>query len=149
MVTRILREAGGQVIHRAFPHGGSKAGRPDSAVWPDLRTESIDAAVVTSRDLRSTVRSQLACCHVDTEERALANIRRAYRDIFAQLTVPFWPVTYESLWRPEAVADLCGWLGLDFTRVQTSVQDANAKWYGGPEFTDRSGLSPRLDALLP
>lgn len=152
MLTRMLREAGGSVVHRPMPYGGKRKAKdangrsvriPGTAVWPELVDDEPDVVVVVERDLRSTIRSQVEVGHVADEDEALAAIRRAYLDIATQLAalkVPFWPVAYGAMSRPEARADLCGWLGLDAGKITTVWCNANAKYYGGPAWSDRRSL---------
>lgn len=156
MLCRMLTEAGAVVLHKPMPMSThwrpGMPGTPETwdGAWTDLGALEWDAAVVIVRDPVCTVKAQVAAGHVTDERRATDRTRRALVAIFDQLgaTVrPWWLVTYEGLARPEAVAGLCGLLGLDGTPV-TRWEDANAKWYGGPEWSDHTPLweRPRASA---
>lgn len=84
---------------RSLPHSGH---------WPDLRKLITDLQArgyavtlcVTMRDWFVASASQVAVGHVQSEEAALANLRRAYveaTDAAAATLVPYLLVSYESL----------------------------------------------------
>lgn len=87
---------------RSLPHAG---------VWPDLPriADQFRAAsysvhlLVPMRDQRIVALSQVAAGHVATVQAAHYGIRIAYRTAFAS-GIPYTPVLYSSLSRPEYVA---------------------------------------------
>lgn len=128
------------VWRRSVPHAGE---------WPNvaglvsgLRDCGYSVtALVMSRDWHATACSQLAAPHAETVAEALANIQRAYRDIFAGLDgVPYEVVNYEALvlhGRP-VLRYLMRRLGLD-EPCGVTVYDGNAKWY--PEEAEMKGAT--------
>jgi hypothetical protein len=71
--------------------------------------------------------------HVDTREKALEHLQRAYKHIFAGLTekgVPYIITSYEILtqYPTEALWWLGKQLGLEISPVE--IYDGNAKYYG-------------------
>ncbi len=149
MLCRMITEAGGVILHRPMPMSThwrpGMAGDPTSwdGVWTDFAMLPWNQAVVIHRDFSCTVKAQVAAGHVPDLEKAIDRTRRAITNIYTQLNGdarPWWTVTYESLARPEAVKDLCSRLGLDYARVRTVWQDANAKHYGGEAWEDHDPL---------
>jgi hypothetical protein len=133
------------LIRRSLPWGHPGAGQ--SRTWPKvadlLSLLAVDDphAVVTTRDWFATARSQVDRGLVSDEQTAIANIRRAYGEIFAtlrELGVPFSIATYEAMVSQRAYPGLLlGLLRLPPARVE--VYDGNRKWYepetagtGGP-----------------
>lgn len=149
MLCRMLTEAGAEILHKPMPMSTHwRPGMPGNptewdGLWPDFAGWDWDAAVVITRDIYCATRAQVRAGHVPTFDKALDRTRRALVEIYRQLgdlDRPFWPVTYESLARPEALASLCAILGLDASQILTRWQDANAKHYGGPEWSDHRPL---------
>lgn len=152
MLCRMLTEAGATVLHKPMPMSThwrpGMPGTPDTwdGVWTDFATLEWDAAVVIHRDIACTIRAQVAAGRVRDEQHAIDRTRRAVANIYTRLgnlDRPWWTVTYESLARPEAVADLCARLDLDATKVRTTWRDANAKHYGGEAWEDHAPLWER------
>jgi hypothetical protein len=121
------------VWRRSVPHGGRW---PDLVTWIQwVRTRGYAVqAVVTTRDWRCMVESQVQTGHVRTPGQATNNIERAYDCIFGALGLalaPFVTLSYESLvQRPERVQR---WLAetLRLPRVpQVPVCDGNEKYWG-------------------
>lgn len=151
---RVIEEAGGESIHSVIPKSvpWMTDTHPDG-VWlpldwyePNVRA---DAAVVLFRDLMPTVRSQ-AELHVPDEDAAFGRIRAAYAWIFKELDrlqLPWLPVTYEALARPDALVYLLEALGLP-GGATTRWQDGNAKHYGETAFV-RPPENPPLVPKLP
>lgn len=145
MLCRMLAEAGAQVLHKPMPMSTHAERYPDG-LWPTFTDWEWDAAVVIHRDLRCTLNGQLAQGHTRDLDHATTRTRKAIVSIYTQFGAsdrPWWPVTYESLARPEAVTDLCDRLGLDASQVRTRWEDANAKHYGGPAWSDHTPLWKR------
>jgi hypothetical protein len=128
----VLADAPLLVWRRSVPHDGH---------WPDIAS-MIDklraagyavAAVIMSRDWHALAISQEQRGHTPDVGAALANIRYAYRHIFAHLPgdVPFELVNYEALVaRPAAtVGYLFQRLGLPPLPL-VDVYDGNARYYG-------------------
>jgi len=149
MVARMLAEAGGTVLHKPMPMSTrypdltdpSKLAHPDG-LWHDFTSFEWDQAVVIIRHPAWTVAAQADIGHTRSIDHAIERTRQALVNIFAQLGPsgrPWWCVSYEGLEKREAVAALCDLLGLDGT-VVTGYRDANAKWYGGAHWSDRSPL---------
>jgi hypothetical protein len=91
-------------------------------------------AVVTTRDWRCMVESQVAAGHVGTAGQAEEQIQRAYQNIFAAMTLtltPFVTLSYESLvQRPPQVQ---GWLAERLNlplEPSVYVVDGNGKYWG-------------------
>ena len=132
MMSRMLGQAGGIVRHWPLPQG-------NVARWPPLPSEG--DVVIMVRDRRSTICAQIAAGHVVDQEQAEKNVRRAYRTIFEQLPGRNWfIVSYESLARESALTDLCKALGLLGVPIDR-WQDANAKYYGGEEWSDHRNVN--------
>jgi hypothetical protein len=134
MMCRMVAEAGGEPIHAVLPKSRDKTRFPDGEWHLLVRDSKPDAAVVMFRDLMPTITSQTER-HVESEEKAWQNLRQAYVTIMEQLpaAIPWFPVTFESLARPEAVTYLMKQLGLPCL-PEEQWQDANAKYYGGDYF---------------
>jgi hypothetical protein len=113
---------------RSLPHAFEWV---DVQKWVgELADIGYDAEVLfTSRDWYATIRSQLAVGHVEREEQALDNLRRAYA-VLAQVPVPFRVVSYEALRDSRAVTALLKALGLS-ERSSVTVRDENEKWLSG------------------
>lgn len=155
MLCRILTEAGAAVLHKPMPMSthwqpGMPGGREAwDGAWTDLVALEWDVAAIITRDPWCTIEAQVGAGHVRDEAQAVRRTRQSLIEIYRQLATtsrPWWPITYESLSRPEAVTELCLRLGLDGGRVETRWQDANSKYYGGDEWSDRRPLHthPRL-----
>lgn len=144
-VAYVLKTCGAEVTHRSYPHGGGP--RPDVFWWPaDQYIADSDAIVFVSRDLYATCQSQIQVGHVDTVEKALANIRTAHFRIADQAfrySKPIYYVTLESLQNPGAVEGLCLLLGLEYNYMHEPVADPNAKYYGGSYFSDHRPVEDR------
>lgn len=142
MLCRMLIESGANVLHKPMPMTHAIYPQDVDGVWTSFSELEWDAAVIIHRDLYCTLNGQVAAGHVKDIDHAIRRTREALSSIYAQLAVsgrPFWPVTYESLARPEAVNSLC--LLLDLPGVPTTKwEDANAKYYGGPVFQDHRRL---------
>lgn len=137
-MTRVLTEAGGEVLHRPMPMTMRFA---KEGIWPYFRPHGCPMFVVMFRDVYSTVRAQITAGRVKTEEEGIERIHEAYHAIFQQIENLLWtPVTYESLGTDGVVERICERLGLDSSRVMSQWKDANAKYYGGEHFSDNSPL---------
>lgn len=123
LMSRLLRQAGAKTMHAVMPFA-----TPSTVVWHTRLQRNADGAVVMFRDLRSTIQSQVRVGHAPTEQQALEHVRRAYVEIFEQLACPWFPVTFESLERPEAIMDVCKALGLPGVPDE-EWRDENAKYY--------------------
>lgn len=148
MLCRMLTEAGATVLHHPMPMSTHAHRYPDG-LWTDFATLEWDAAVVITRDPIPTIGGQVAQGHARDIAHATERTRKALVNIYGQLGLtdrPWWPVTYEGLARREAVLGLCGLLGLDGEPI-TEWRDANAKWYGGPAWSDHTRLWERPRAL--
>jgi hypothetical protein len=118
------------LLRRSFPHG---------PYWVSLRqlVELLGAddvqVVITTRDWFAMVDSQVGRRLAADHDTAVANIRRAYRDIFAgvaELGLPYVVSSYEALIaQPRYAERLLSTLGLPSASVE--CYEANAKWYGG------------------
>jgi SAM-dependent methyltransferase len=93
--------------------------------------------IVTMRDWRSLIRSQVAANHVAEFDEAMENVRLAYQIIFRHLNdlnIPCFIMSYESLvQRPlEVQQDLAARLGLPCAADgawAVNVYDGNGKYY--------------------
>lgn len=132
------------VWRRSVPHGGR---------WPDLVTWIQGVrdrgyavqAVVTTRDWRCMVESQVLAGHVRTPGQAKGNIERAYDSIFGALGLalaPFVTLSYESLvQRPERVQV---WLAETLrlpTVPRVTVYDGNAPYWARVSTRDAGDLT--------
>lgn len=84
-LTRLVQSLGVDAVHRSIPHDG------DWLAW-----RNGDPHVFIARDWRTTAQSQVEHGHSRDERRALAKIRRAYRDFFRDAS-NFYVVTYQGL----------------------------------------------------
>ncbi len=92
-------------------------------------------------------KSQVEAGHTLTVEIAKENIAEAYLRIFEQIRrhkLNFMMVSLESLFRPGAIEQLVISLGLDYSSVIETVQDSNAKYYGGEIFSDQRTVEQRM-----
>jgi hypothetical protein len=140
MLVRMLTEAGATVLHHPMPMSTHTS---EDGVWTVFSRLEWDAAVVITRDFHCTIKAQVEAGHVRDEAHAIERTRAALTNIYVQLGIcnkPWFPVTYESLARPGAVHALCRLLGLDDLKVRTVWHDANAKHYGGAEWSEHRPL---------
>jgi hypothetical protein len=117
------------LVRRSFPHGPH---------WFTVRqlvallgAEDVQV-VITTRDWFTMIDSQVGRGLAADRDTAFANIRRAYRDIFAgvaELGLLYVLSSYEALTaQPRYAERLLQTLGLPLAAVE--VYEANAKWYG-------------------
>ncbi|HEV7898719.1 MAG TPA: hypothetical protein VGP31_12835 [Planosporangium sp.] len=117
------------LVRRSFPHGADWLTVTQLVAL--LGAEDVQV-VVTTRDWFTMVDSQVARGLATDRETALANVRRAYRDIFTgicELGLPYLLSSYEALTsQPRYAERLLRTLGLPPASVE--CYEANAKWYG-------------------
>lgn len=118
------------VVIRSYPHGDEW---PDIvAIYTELRAKGYQVMVLVAiRDWHCTLQSQIHSQH-HPKELALANIRRAYGEIFTGLaTINCWHtvISYEALVStPQAQTVLLHRLGLEGEPIET--YNGNDKHYG-------------------
>jgi len=119
------------VWRRSYPHFHS---------WPNskarinrLKDAGYDVSLaVMTRDWHCMSSSQVRSGHVSDRATAMANIRRAYVEIFEALrstTAPFVVVSYESLvrYREAALKRVLAEFGLKPAAIE--IRDANRKYF--------------------
>lgn len=148
MMSRMLREAGADILHRPMPMTTQNPAFSKGGNWSVFNDLNWNVAVVMHRDLFCTLRSQREHNHITNEQDAFERIRKSITNIYQQLSAsgkPWYPMTYESCVRRQCVMLLCERLGLEGS-VKTVWADANAKHYGGRFWTDRVPLWKRPTA---
>ncbi|GAA1820971.1 hypothetical protein HC028_11685 [Planosporangium flavigriseum] len=128
-----------RLLRRSFPHGFEWFTVRDLVALLDaegVKAEGVKAedvqVVITTRDWFTMVDSQLNRRLAADRETAFANLRRAYREIFAgvfELGLPYLVSSYEALTaQPRYAERLLDAIGLPPAAVE--CYEANAKWYG-------------------
>lgn len=136
--------------------------RPSAAELAELdRRGYIVTALVTTRDLHCTTRSQVARGHCVTETEAWHGIGAAYREIFRALPdnvdIVVAPFEAFTLHREAAANALLARLGLPKlmpgrvaidNHLEPGIRDENAKWYGRARPGDPAFLDRLDDSLI-
>jgi hypothetical protein len=117
------------LIRRSLPHGHLWCTVSELATL--LGVEDV-RVVVTTRDWFTMIDSQVARGLATDPETAVANIRRAYHDIFTgirELDAPYLVSSYEALTSQPRYAERL-LRSLDLPPASVECYEANAKWYG-------------------
>ncbi|HVV35376.1 MAG TPA: hypothetical protein VHC63_02150 [Acidimicrobiales bacterium] len=129
LMSKLLAQAGCEVLHRSFPYEGSELRH-----WPVAPVSDYDpdAIVVMMRDWWAAAPSQVRAGHVPDEDTAMANLQEASCLIASLVHGRSWrAVSYESLvQRPQVVMNnVCDWLGVARLRVG-EIFDGNERYLG-------------------
>ena len=120
------------VWRRSFPHGGMFYD-PQALIFSYRLCNRVVKLIVMTRDQGAMVRSQMAAGHVQKEQQARDNIRRAYAMIYgaaAEFALPLYTVTYEALVHDRGALDrLMAWCGLKLPdHLPFLIYDGNRKY---------------------
>lgn len=137
LVTALL---GSEAVHRSVP-AGTEWLLPDGP-W--------DAIVVCHRHGPLVARSQERYGHADTVAEAFEKQARGYALVYAYAQLSGCRVvqcSYEALVyeQEDALGALFDALGLPRSEPRVEIGNANAKWHGGPVFSDHRGAERMLD----
>lgn len=134
-VTALLKDGGGNVLHRSQPEG---------ADWIDVRAmlDDFDACVVVLRGRLAQVRSQQFRGITSTDEDGFTKLRRSLHAVAPILgDERVVVVTYESLMYPAERRHLLGTFGLDQGAADRCEWfEENVKHYGVSD--ERRDLDP-------